>query len=101
MPRRTPYTERGIRRIPCSRCGDPSRYQWQVCADGNQYRGVCEACDIGLNRLALEFMRIPNAAELLAAYERRVGVHASDCATHNGPALPPGPCDCGVEVVNV
>lgn len=21
--------------------------------------------------------------------------HASDCATHNGPALPAGPCDCG------
>jgi len=22
-------------------------------------------------------------------------VHASDCAIHNGPALPPGPCNCG------
>lgn len=22
-------------------------------------------------------------------------VHASDCATHNAPALPAGPCDCG------
>lgn len=21
--------------------------------------------------------------------------HASDCATNNGPALPPGECDCG------
>ena len=21
--------------------------------------------------------------------------HASDCATNNGPALEPGPCDCG------
>lgn len=21
--------------------------------------------------------------------------HASDCAVNNGPALPPGPCDCG------
>ena len=21
--------------------------------------------------------------------------HASDCAVHNGPALKPGPCDCG------
>ncbi len=20
--------------------------------------------------------------------------HASDCAVHNAPALPPGPCDC-------
>jgi len=23
--------------------------------------------------------------------------HASDCAVHNAPALPPGPCDCGAE----
>jgi len=24
-------------------------------------------------------------------------LHSSDCATHNAPALPPGPCDCGAE----
>lgn len=24
-------------------------------------------------------------------------MHASDCAVHNGPALPEGPCDCGAE----
>lgn len=24
-------------------------------------------------------------------------IHASDCAVHNGPAYPAGPCDCGVE----
>ena len=23
-------------------------------------------------------------------------LHDSDCAIHNAPALPPGPCDCGV-----
>lgn len=23
--------------------------------------------------------------------------HRSDCAMHNGPALPPKPCDCGAE----
>ena len=23
--------------------------------------------------------------------------HMSDCALHNGPAYPPGPCDCGFE----
>jgi hypothetical protein len=23
--------------------------------------------------------------------------HASDCAVHNAPALPVGPCDCGAE----
>lgn len=23
--------------------------------------------------------------------------HDSDCAVHNDPALPPGPCDCGAQ----
>lgn len=23
--------------------------------------------------------------------------HDSDCAVHNGPALPPGPCNCGAQ----
>jgi len=27
--------------------------------------------------------------------ERRTGHHWSDCAVNNGPALTPGPCDCG------
>lgn len=27
--------------------------------------------------------------------------HASDCAVHNGPAFPPGPCDCGGYLVKV
>lgn len=70
--RRQPYTKRGIRRVPCTRCGAPSVHQWQVCADGNRYRGVCEECDIGLNRLALEFMRVPNAEVLLSVYAERV-----------------------------
>lgn len=25
--------------------------------------------------------------------------HASDCAVHNAPALPPGPCTCGAEMI--
>lgn len=25
-------------------------------------------------------------------------IHASDCATHNMPALPAGPCDCGAKI---
>lgn len=70
--RRKPYTERGIGRIPCSRCGAPSQTQWQVCANGNRYLGCCLACDIDLNRIALEFMRVPDADELLAAYAERM-----------------------------
>lgn len=71
--RARPYTARGIRRVPCSRCGAPSVHQWQVCANDNRFLGVCAACDVGLNALALRFMRVPGAARLLAAYRRRVG----------------------------
>lgn len=68
--RRTPYTDRGIRRVPCARCGKPSHHQWNACALGGRYFGVCRDCDIGLNRVALEFMGIPEADKLIADYER-------------------------------
>lgn len=35
-----------------------------------------------------------DALTRLAAHRAEV-VHASDCAVHNAPALPVGPCDCG------
>lgn len=66
--RRRPYTQRGIGRIPCSRCGAPSRFQWSACANDNLFVGVCLECDIGLNRVALLFMRLPDAEALLARY---------------------------------
>ncbi len=72
LGRKKPYTDVGIRRIPCSRCGQPSMQQWQACANDNRYLGVCDRCDVGLNRLALRFMRVPEAAALLARYARRV-----------------------------
>ena len=67
--RRKPYTEVGIRRVSCFRCGaKPSVHQWQVCADGNVYRTVCLPCDVALNRLVLEFMGDADADEKLRAY---------------------------------
>ncbi len=57
--RTKPYTDIGIKRVPCLRCGAPSSQQWQICALGNRYYGVCNACDIKLNRKVLEFMNIP------------------------------------------
>ncbi len=68
--RRKPYTALGIKRIPCQRCKEPSVHQWQVCANGNRYLGVCLDCDIALNKVALEFMRVPDADALLAVYEQ-------------------------------
>jgi hypothetical protein len=69
--RKKPYTQIGISRVPCSRCAKPSRFQWQVCANDNRWLGVCTDCDIELNRVALDFMRVPNGEALLAAYEAR------------------------------
>lgn len=56
--RRKPYTEIGIRRVPCMRCGSPSSRQWQICSLGNQWVGVCSKCDIALNRMVLRFMGV-------------------------------------------
>ena len=68
MMRRKPYTERGISRVPCERCGEPSVHQWQICATDNQWSGVCRRCDVDLNRLVVRFMGLPES--LVEAYER-------------------------------
>lgn len=68
-PRRKPYTEIGIQRLWCARCGERrARYQWQICSDGNQWRPLCERCDVSLNAMVLRFMRFPNTAELINLY---------------------------------
>ena len=54
--RRQPYTERGIARVPCAGCGAPSTQQWGICANGNRYMGLCDACDIRINEVVLTFM---------------------------------------------
>lgn len=74
--RKEPYTERGIRRVPCTRCGRPARYTWNVCADGNLYRPICEQCDIALNEAVLRFMNFPEdvVQNKIEAYKRLKGV---------------------------
>ena len=52
-----PYTVRGIKRVPCAACGDPSVHQWSVCANGNRYMGLCDGCDYGLNEHTLLFFK--------------------------------------------
>lgn len=64
-----PYTERGISRVPCLKCGKPSKYQWGICSNKNRNLPVCTSCDIELNRIFLDFADFPNKAELLQAYE--------------------------------
>jgi hypothetical protein len=69
--RREAYTEIGIRRLKCTRCGARADFQWSACANNNYHLPVCRGCDIELNKLTLEFMNIPNAAELLDSYRRK------------------------------
>lgn len=72
MSRSKPYTERGIRRVPCSRCGSPSWAQWHVCADGNRPRGICRPCDVALNEMTMRFFFADTRESDLAAYRGRV-----------------------------
>lgn len=65
-----PYTEKGICRVPCFKCGKPSTQQWQICSLNNAYKGLCTECDIRLNRMVLDFMGICNkdASTLIDGY---------------------------------
>ena len=72
MTRTTPYSYRGLGRVPCKRCGGKSEFQWNICALGVSYYGICKECDIALNKLVLEFMRVPDWEKHAAEYERMV-----------------------------
>jgi hypothetical protein len=68
--RREPYTAVGIKRLRCVRCGAPAVHQWQVCADGNNFRPMCLDCDIALNRLVLKWANDPQAEAKMSRYEQ-------------------------------
>lgn len=67
--RKKPYTQIGVRRLPCFRCGQKADQQWQICSDGNLFRPVCGDCDIKLNELVLDFMGFENKDELMTKYK--------------------------------
>lgn len=69
--RKEPYTEAGIRRLPCVRCESPARFQWNACSDGNLWRPLCLDCDIELNRMVLVWMNDPEAEQKAARYEQQ------------------------------
>ena len=72
--RKKPYTNRGIERIPCFRCGAPGYHQWQVCSDRRLYRVLCSPCDIALNKLVLRWMGFKDWVAKLAAYRKAWGI---------------------------
>lgn len=66
--RAKPYTAIGIRRLRCIRCNSVAKYQWSICADGNNHRPLCATCDVALNLLVLKWMRHPEADRLVREY---------------------------------
>ncbi len=72
MPRKKPYTTAGIVRVPCTRCGKPSTFQWNICALDNLWHGVCRGCDIDLNAMVLSFFRVPDWRDRAADYREKV-----------------------------
>lgn len=66
--RKKPYTEIGVRRLPCSKCGEPGFSQWSICADQSNYRVLCLKCDIALNKLVLNWIGHPSADILINHY---------------------------------
>lgn len=66
-----PYTQEQIRKRWCIRCGEPAIHQWQICADDNIHRPICEACDIELNELVLKFMGFRDYEKKMVAYKEK------------------------------
>ena len=69
--RKKPYTEIGIQRVPCARCGKPSFHQWQACANNRRYVAVCIECDVTVNEVVLNFFKIAGRRSLLAQYKKK------------------------------
>lgn len=71
------YTAFGLNRLRCRRCGGKATEQWMLrpCATGRkQWHPLCTECDVELNRIAMDFVRLPDADELLAAYRKKKGL---------------------------
>jgi NAD-dependent SIR2 family protein deacetylase len=69
--RRKPYTEIGIARLKCIKCGRQATQQWQVCADNRLYRPMCDKCDIELNEMVLRWAGFKDWKEKMANYKLR------------------------------
>jgi hypothetical protein len=69
--RKEPYSDIGIKRVPCARCGKPSSFQWKICSS-ESWEGLCKECDVLLNALVLKFMRDKNMGRKITEYIVRV-----------------------------
>jgi hypothetical protein len=72
--RKKPYTDRGIERVPCVRCGRPSFHQWQICSDGRLFRPLCSKCDVALNTMVLRWVGFKDWRKRIRAYKQVWGI---------------------------
>lgn len=70
MTRKHPYTQIGVRRLKCARCGAKAEHQWKACADGC-WRPLCLGCDVALNELVLRWMGDPKWKAKIKKYKAR------------------------------
>lgn len=58
----------------CAHCGEKAAETWDLrpCAIGRWRRiDLCSPCDLELNALVLEFIRLPEGPALIEAYRER------------------------------
>jgi len=55
--------------MKCYRCGKKGTQTWNICADGNKKRWVCDPCDVALNTMVLIFMGFRNWKSKIKRYE--------------------------------
>ena len=72
--RKKPYTDIGIARLKCVRCGEQAAFQWQCCSDNNTWRPICLGCDIALNELVLKWMNDPDWKDKMITYKSTKGL---------------------------
>jgi hypothetical protein len=70
--RKKPYTQIGIKRLKCFRCGEPASEQWGICADGNVWRPICKKCDVELNEMVLKFMGFEDWEKKIEKYKEKM-----------------------------
>lgn len=79
--------------FPCPFCGKPPYVAEEIDPDDWWYV-ACQTPGCVLP-IAGGHTSIESAIE---HWNRRAPIHASDCAVHNEPAYPNGPCDCGAVI---
>lgn len=68
-----PFTKKQLSKEVCFRCGDPAEFQWNACADDNQWRPLCGPCDLELNAMVLKWMGFKNWLAKVKTYAAHIG----------------------------